>query len=640
MPRGRELRRFSFVALETLALLALLVFAGTASACPINSVVGVGNFTKPFKRGDSFLFSTGNGVLEDTETLGTNSCTGLHTLDVPDPERVPNDTILFAVAGMGGFTSIFFGSSASGTMQHTYQYDVGCGPCPAGTPIDLDITGSMEWLQFAASVGVLKLTGSAISTLSGSVQVDPFVGSPFNVGPVPATIASSAGFGSSTAGSEVPQSTPLSSTATKMCPLSPQTVRIDLTATASRTGGATTAIARFDKLDVDLSSSCLCPADEGPTVQTSTTSDSSADPGASITPPTPLGCLAASTPVEVDEPSALLALGDGTVLLTESTVSSDLTALLAGGPQTEFVSFDGSTVSSAGFSSAGLGLVSSIVRGTQAGSGPFATNHLVAVEATAWDPTGPFFESATEQLVLIDEFGAVSSLALSEPLVFPGGLAFAKAGGGHFGDDLIVAQAGAGKLATVDSSGTVTIQALGFDFGSPIDLASAPEGGAFSGKLFVADVGSREANGALTNGSGRILVVDETTGSVDTFATGLNAPVAIGFGENSFFEETPSADRLYVLSAGTVDPTTGKVDPGTGTLRAYNTSAASTSLIEDYDLPYDFAFRESGQLVVGSHAGLTEVTCSSAVPALPPGAWGLLLAALGITGALGLARRT
>ena len=89
-----------------------------------------------------------------------------------------------------------------------------------------------------------------------------------------------------------------------------------------------------------------------------------------------------------------------------------------------------------------------------------------------------------------------------------------------------------------------------------------------------------------------------------------------------------------------MDPTTGKLDPNTGTLRTYNTSAASTLLIEDFDVPYDFAFRESGQLVVGSHAGLTEVTCSSAVPALPPGAWGLLLAALGITGAVGLARRT
>ena len=197
-------------------------------------------------------------------------------------------------------------------------------------------------------------------------------------------------------------------------------------------------------------------------------------------------------------------------------------------------------------------------------------------------------------------------------------------------------------MATVKSAGSVTIRNLGFDLGIPSALAWGPAGGSFEGKLFVADVGSRETNGALTSGSGRILVVDGTTGVVSTFATGLDAPVAIGFPEASGFRGcVPTDPCLFVLAAGSVDATTGKLDPGSGTLRAYDASAVATLLIEDLDVPYGFAFRTSNKLVIGSTVGLTEFVSSgteSAVPGLVPMAGSLLFVLLAVAGTLQLTR--
>jgi len=621
------------------ALLVLAIFSPPASACPITRTLGAGAYTLPFTRSSAVLKSTGNILTTVSNLAGINSCSGQHDLELPNPTKTPNEYILFATAGMGGFSALFFGSSATGTLQHTYSYSVGCGPCPAGTPIDLEVQGSSEWLQFGAAVGVLKLAGTASSTLTGSLQVDPFPGSPFALGPTPATASVSAGLGTATIGSEIPQTTPFSSVASAVCPLSPQTVRIDLSVSASRTGGATTGIASFNSVEMQLTSDCSCPTDVIPVTVEVTLEESTADPPVSPTTPSFLSCLVPSPDTAVSQPNALLALENGDLLFTETTTSADAATLLAQGPQTAFMTYDGTAVSSANFYSGPLGLVSSVVRGTHVGGGPFSTGNLVAVEGAAWDWVTPALDAQTERLLLIDEYGAVTDLVLSESIVLPSALVFAK--GGYFGDDLIVALSDTGKLATVSPAGTVNTGALSYDFGTPVSLAWGPEGSSFAGKLLVADVGSREANGALTSGTGRILAVDGTTGSVSTFASGLDAPVALGF-----FGGDPDGclptNRLYVLEAGTADPISGKLDPGSGALGAYTSSAVVEWIAEDLDSPTDFDFRSGSKLVLASASGFLEASSSgssSGLPALLPPGLLVLLAGLAGFGVYRLSRR-
>lgn len=623
------------------ALLVLAILSPTASACPITTVPGAGTFTPPFTRGSAFLRSTGNILTAVSNVEGIDTCSGEHDLELPNPNKTPNEYILFATAGMGGFSALFFGSSATGTLQHTYSYSIGCGPCPVGTPIDLAVQGSSEWLQYGAAVGVLKLGGTASSTLTGSLQVDPFPGSPFALGPSPATVSVSAGFGTSSIGSEFPQTTPFSSIASAVCPLSPQTVRIDLSVSASRTGGATTGIASFNSVDMQLTSDCSCPTyGYTPVTVEVTLEESTADPPVSATTPSFLSCLVPSPDTAVSQPNALLALGNGDLLFTETTTSADAATLLAQGPQTAFMTYDGTAVSSANFYSGPLGLVSSVVRGTHAGVGSFSAGNLVAVEGAAWDWSTPALDAQTERLLLIDEYGTVTDLVLSESLVLPSALVFGK--GGYFGDDLIVALSDAGKLATVNPAGTVNTEALAYDFGTPVSLAWGPEGSSFAGKLFVADVGSREANGALTSSTGRILVVDGTTGAVSTFASGLDGPVALGFKDAGAFDGCLPTNRLYVLEAGTADPISGELAAGSGALGAYTSSATVEWVSEDLDSPTDFDFRSGSKLVLASASGLLEASSSgssSGLPSLLPSGLLVLLAGLAGFGVFRLSRR-
>ena len=211
-----------------------------------------------------------------------------------------------------------------------------------------------------------------------------------------------------------------------------------------------------------------------------------------------------------------------------------------------------------------------------------------------------------------------------------------------FGDHLMVALSDSGKLATVTSAGVVNKQALSYEFGTPVSMAWGPDGSAFEGKLFVADVGSREANGALTSGTGKIFVVDGTTGSVSTFASGLNAPVKLGFKDAISGDGCLPDGRLYVLHAGTADPTTGILDLGTGALGAYTSSGVVEWIAEDLDSPTDFAFRSGSTLVLASASGLMETSSSgvsSGVPALLPSGLLVLVAGLFGFGVLRLSRR-
>ena len=214
--------------------------------------------------------------------------------------------------------------------------------------------------------------------------------------------------------------------------------------------------------------------------------------------------------------------------------------------------------------------------------------------------------------------------------------------GSYFGDPLMVALSDSGKLATITEAGVVNKQALSFDFGTPVSMAWGPDGSAFEGKLFVADVGSREANGALTSGTGRIFVVDGATGSVATFASGLDAPVKLGFKDAISVDGCLPNDRLYVLEAGTPDPTTGILDLGTGALGAYTSSGVVEWIAEDLDSPTDFAFRSGSKLVLASASGLTEATSSgvsTGLPALLPPGLLVLVAGLFGFGVIRLSRR-
>lgn len=634
-------RPVSLFGLLVCTTLVLAMFSQDALSCPIDRTLGAGNFTRPFARDDAVLESTGNILTAVANQAGATGCSGQHDLDLPDPNRAPNEYVLRAMAGMGSFGSIFFGSSASGTLQYTYDYSVDCGPCPNGTPIDLSVQGSSRWFQLGGAVGVLKLAGTASSTVIGSLQVDPFPGSPFSLGPAPATVSVSAGFGPASIGSPNVQLTPFSSTTSAVCPLSPQTVRIDLSVTASRTGGATTGLAAFDAVEMQLNSECSCATSITPVTTEVSVEESTADPPPTPTTPSLLSCLASESEASASQPNALLALGDGDLLFTETTTAADTASVLSLGPQTSFMVYDGTAVSSANFYGGSLGLVSSVVRGTHSGGGPFGTANFVAVEGASWDWVTPALDVETERLLIIDNYGTVSDLVLSESIVLPSALAFSK--GSYFGDSLMVALPDSGKLATITSAGIVNKQALSYDFGTPVSMAWGPDGSAFEGKLFVADVGSREANGALTSGTGKIFVVDGTTGSVSTFASGLNAPVKLGFKDAISGDGCLPDGRLYVLHAGTADPTTGILDLGTGALGAYTSSAVVEWIAEDLDSPTDFAFRSGSTLVLASASGLMETTSlggSSGLPALLPSGLLVLVAGLFGFGVLRLSRRS
>ena len=178
-----------------------LVTAQTADACPISDTTGSGSVTAPYVKGATFVKTNKTLVSSNTNTQSSAGCTGLHHLDVPNPASTPNTYIIWAAVAPNGYTGVFFGNSATANFAHTYQYSVSCGPCPPGTPIVMSLRGVSSWNQYAAGAGLAKITGSASVTVTGTVQVAPFPGSPFAVGATPATVTANPGVVTATAGS-------------------------------------------------------------------------------------------------------------------------------------------------------------------------------------------------------------------------------------------------------------------------------------------------------------------------------------------------------------------------------------------------------------------------------------------------------
>jgi hypothetical protein len=589
---------------------------GAALACPIDNTLGAGSFTAPFSKDGAFV--KGNATLRmwNTNVAGPDWCTGTHHLEIPDTLRPPSDYIIWAAAGPDGYTGVFWGNSATGTWTHTYEYSVGCGPCPPGTVIDMSLDGTCRWLQYAASVGAAKIAGSADATVSGTITVNPFPGSPFNIGANPATVTANAGAGIATAGSENEQSTPFASHTTQPCPLGPQTVRVEMSVTASRSGGITSSTASFDALAMTITTDCRCPSSQGggtgSSAPSSTPHADDARPRPVYSPP-----LRECSLVAARNPDALLALGDGRVVLVESEEAGSVPEYLDAGPRTRRAVFDGSQLHGEG---GALGLVSSMARGVHS-DGPFGHGMIVTAEALVWDPAAHTFAPAVQSLLVSPvpgEAGKEARVALSRPLVAPSALVFGN-GTPMLGQMLLAALPDSGQVAAVAPSGLVQILPIQADLGSPAGMCVMTPEGAWAGMLVVADVGRRRASGVLLQGTGRLVGVSPFDGRTRLLAGNLRTPVSALAGDGSFFGGT--GEVVYVLSAGDIDQQTGFLVPATGRLSAFGVDGAETVLIDRLDHPYEMAFGAPGTLVVATATELITVRAGECADTSCPCDW-------------------
>jgi hypothetical protein len=557
-------------------------------ACPTSTVVGAGTVTAPSSKDGAIVKRNRKLLTTNTNTQNATECSGKHELDVPDP-ATPEKYIVWAVAGISGFTGIFYGNSATATFTHTYQYNVACGPCPVGTNIAMTLEGDAKWLQFVAAAGAAKLTGSGSSTVTGTLTVDPFPVSPINVGATPATVTASAAVGIATAGSELEKTTPFASAKTEQCPLNNQDVVVTLTVTASRTGGVVTSTSSFNSLDSDVETKCACPAP--PSTESSTTEDAANETGGfSIPNPTSSAGLVVRAVLQVDHPEALVAVGNGELVLAEALSPASPTAMLGTGPRTRLRVYDGSSLT--GTFAGERGLVSSILE-TNPANGEF-----LALEGIGWDPTQFVLDPQVTELKTVDANGVVATLVLGSSLFAPSAIV-SDGSSGYF-----VTLPDSGGLAHVSAIGTVTAL-TGFDYGTPVDLCWDPPGS----KLYVLDFGTY-SGGVVQMGTGRVLEVDTTSGNVTTFLSGLDTPVALFFGDGGFYGE--SGQRLYVLSTGDVDPITGLLNPpATGTLTAYDAVGLPDLLLEQIDSPYDAEFRTPAEITIASSTRLMDVSWQS-----------------------------
>lgn len=579
----------------------VLILGVVALACPIIVGPSTVDATNPFNRNGGLL-KVNESSRKATASFGTSSfCAGAHYLGLPQP---PGEFIIWAVAAPNGVTGVFTGSKAAGSYKHSYEYDVTCGPCPPGTAVGLELVGKAEYLQYVASS---RGTGStASSTCKGTVTVDPFSKSPFDVSANPAKVTAQANiFWPTTAGDKNPKTIDFADSELKVCPLNDQKIVVDLYVEAKRSSGIMTATASYNKLELGLTSLCLCPFTEEEEMEVE---DDGGNGGVVPVTPNPLLQLhfaGAAYRVPCAYAEAMLADGQGSLILAESTSHATPTEFMASGPRKVLRSFDGSTLASVVPDD--LALVGDCVLGT-ASSGAFSTGNVVLIESVRWNASDAQLFGDAPDLTILEPNGNLMSLPLSATVAVGSALAFGQ-GGPVFGSDLIAAQAEQGSLVRIDANGTVTpvvlTQGEG-SLGAPADIAFAPAGSDFPSKLFVADMGTeRHDSGALKNSVGRILTVDPSTGDVAVWKGGLTAPVAVFFGDGSAFGH--AGLTLFVLSQGTIDADTGIVDSGTGTLTAYTSGGVGTLIASGLDVPYDAAFRTPGRIAIGTAEELVEL---------------------------------
>jgi len=166
----------------------LSLCAEIVSACPITLGPYSGSATRAFTLNGTFVKSATTISRSVSNSQTATACSGTQHFDSPSPSGTPNNFIIWAAAAPNGFTGVFFGNSATGRSTDSYTYAVSCGSCPVGTIINFGLKGSSVYNQYAAGVGLAKLTGSASATVSGTLNVTPFSGSPFALGATPATV--------------------------------------------------------------------------------------------------------------------------------------------------------------------------------------------------------------------------------------------------------------------------------------------------------------------------------------------------------------------------------------------------------------------------------------------------------------------
>src|SRR5262249_13949074 len=103
-------------------------------------------------------------------------------------------------------------------------------------------------------------------------------------------------------------------------------------------------------------------------------------------------------------------------------------------------------------------------------------------------------------------------------------------------------------------------------------------------------------------------------------ASSLRTPVSVVMGDAQFFGRPDLGEVVYVLSAGTIDPATGFLIPGTGRLSAFSALQGEIVLAEQLDSPLKMQFLDPMQLVIATQTQLLGITAGPC-RAQCPGDW-------------------
>ena len=538
----------------------LILSPAVSTASTLNYTHLSGSISSPYNDGNGGILQVNPGPYE-------YSGNGTNTIRIVDPRDTPPNFELFAVAGLNGFTKLFSGSSATGSLSIAGRYSV------AGTPeggADGVLEGTATYHNYIGAVGVAKLLGSGTTSLTSSIAVAPFTTQTPGPSPNPTTL--SAGLGSSSAGSLSPVGAIYSDSKTGITDGN-YSVNLDFQVSASRTAGAVTAMAAWISQDLSWT---LQDYPTTPVTYQMTPHPTLIDyPTIGQVPYSMVTGVSLTEVATALEPENLL-LGSNGNLLYSSVDESSLTNPID-------YATNGPTFSVG--NAVGLEYLSDLVASP---SGKY-----YALQSFGFD-SGNINPAAAGLLTVDPDTGVSTPLTLSTSFNTPSSLAFSKSGFG--GAEMLVTELGLDEYAPasllgVDGLGNVTrlVSDLGVD--NPVDLQLSPGGfGNYGSEAFVLDVGEF-TDTSVRNGSGSVLVIDELTQEVKTFVSDLNNPLSMAFANGTVLGD-PEGTYLYVLEQGDLDPLTGQA-LGDGLLAAYDALGnridvvgsidSATSLVESTD---------------------------------------------------------
>ncbi len=532
---------------------ALLVFVGIADQAKadiiMNYTPSTAALTRPY---------TSDGAVFKSEGFTASFGSGTNKLSIMDPATPTPRSKLFAFAGLNKFTALFSGSTATGTASSTGFYSVTGAPATGALG---DLKGDPTYFNFIGVAGVAKLLGTGSTTITSSFSVLPFVTQ--TAGPSPATTTLAAGFATATAGSMSSIKVPFATSAVVMNS-SALAVNYTLNVTASRTGGATTALASWESADFMWQ---LTPPEPpaGP---------SSPAPG-----PPPTG-VPPGPPFKPDR-LPILAPGQHRKMLPITTGRSPDNLVFQQNGQLTFSSLQPESILNPEIQAiSGPTFAVGNVTGLKYISDleVSSSGQMYALQAFGFDD-GTVNKSMSGLMRIDPLSGSASDVELSRTLQVPTDMVF---GRGGFGSGILISELGldAGStpaLVGVDDSGHVSTLIPDLGISNPVDMVFAPHGfGTLEDDLFLLDVGQFSDN-TMVNHSGQILRVDDQTKQMSVFLSGLNNPISLAFGTGNLLGDAAS-EYLFVLDQGDLDPVTG-YPVGNGTLTAYDSSGKSTLLV-------------------------------------------------------------